>query len=287
MKQHSDYILACAASELQPSAIFCFPGLELRHIAIDTMHSGDLGVFQDAIGALFHTEVHNKAWHRSKAVGIVALNQQLNRFYMANRRLTKLTPLFLSQLTASTKTGGSAYPTLRAKAAQTRHVAEFARILAHTHRGDGGRRRPFRFRRDHRLHARSEEHNDLVVAVFENLAMYHRVCSEEPFNRELCRNALMGCLQNMGALHFMYREGVVAEQERAKLPWKLRPKAHMLQHLACDQLDLWGSPSNFWCYGDEDYVGAIKGIAAKTLHPRTLEVRVCEKLMLGVGLGRL
>ena len=31
---------------------------------------------------------------------------------------------------ASTMGGGAAYPTLRAKAAQTRHVAEFGRILA-------------------------------------------------------------------------------------------------------------------------------------------------------------
>ena len=46
--------VSCAASGLQPSAIFAFPGLVIRHIAIDTMHSGDLGVFQDATGALFH-----------------------------------------------------------------------------------------------------------------------------------------------------------------------------------------------------------------------------------------
>ena len=97
---------------------------------------------------------------------------------------------------------------------------------------------------------------------------------------------MLGFLQSMASLNRMHREGV-PEGERAALPWKLRPKAHMLQHLVCDQLRLWGSPSGFWCYGDEDYVGAIKAIAGKTRHPRALELRICEKLMLSVGLGTL
>ena len=38
-------------------------------------------------------------------------------------------------------------------------------------------------------------------------------------------------------------------------------------------------PSAFWCYRDEDYIGAVKGIAAKTKHPFTIETRILEKLM--------
>ena len=54
----------------------------------------------------------------------------------------------------------------------------------------------------------------------------------------------------------------------------------MLQHLVMDQLDTHGSPSNCWCYKDEDFVGAVKRIAGKTRLPQTLERRVSEKLML-------
>jgi hypothetical protein len=64
----------------------------------------------------------------------------------------------------------------------------------------------------------------------------------------------------------------------------MRPKAHALHHLIEDKLRLWGSPSRFWNYRDEDYVGAIKVIAAKTKHPFTLERRIADKLMLLAGL---
>jgi hypothetical protein len=64
----------------------------------------------------------------------------------------------------------------------------------------------------------------------------------------------------------------------------MRPKAHVLQHLVQDKLKLWGSPSQYWCYRDEDYVGAVKQLANRTMHPSTLEKRVAEKLMLLAGL---
>jgi hypothetical protein len=41
----------------------------------------------------------------------------------------------------------------------------------------------------------------------------------------------------------------------------------------------------FWCYRDEDYVGAVKTIAAKSKHPATIEPRIVEKLMLLSGLN--
>ena len=36
-------------------------------------------------------------------------------------------------------------------------------------------------------------------------------------------------------------------------------------------LRVYGNPAKFWCYRDEDYVGFIKRICAKTKHPATLE----------------
>ncbi len=58
----------------------------------------------------------------------------------------------------------------------------------------------------------------------------------------------------------------------------------MLQHMVEEKLSLWGSPSRFWCYRDEDYVGAVKNIAMKSRHPATIELRVNEKLMILAGL---
>ena len=64
-----------------------------------------------------------------------------------------------------------------------------------------------------------------------------------------------------------------AHWRRTPYPFHLRLKAHLLQHLVEDQLDMWGSPSLFWCYGDENFIGAMKETAAKSKHPHTLEDR--------------
>ena len=44
---HEDYVMDCAVSGNQPSFLFRSPGLLLPHIAVDAMHAGDLGSFQD------------------------------------------------------------------------------------------------------------------------------------------------------------------------------------------------------------------------------------------------
>ena len=62
------------------------------------------------------------------------------------------------------------------------------------------------------------------------------------------------------------------------LPFHLRQKAHLCHHLVEEKILLFGSPSAFWRYRDEDFVGAIKAIARKSSHPFTLEQRIVEKL---------
>ena len=89
-------------------------------------------------------------------------------------------------------------------------------------------------------------------------------------------------LQGMGQLNHMWRQGLADNLVSAQ-PWHIRPKSHMLQHLVQDQLDSWGSPSAFWCYSDESFVGSIKNVAMATKHPATLEDRVSEKVVLLAG----
>jgi hypothetical protein len=50
------------------------------------------------------------------------------------------------------------------------------------------------------------------------------------------------------------------------------------------EIKIWGSPARFWCYRDEDFIGTVKTIAAKSHHPRTIEQRVLEKLLIVAGL---
>ena len=44
-------MLECVQARIAPSSIFECPGFDLAYIALDSMHCGDLGVFQDAAAA--------------------------------------------------------------------------------------------------------------------------------------------------------------------------------------------------------------------------------------------
>ena len=50
------------------------------------------------------------------------------------------------------------------------------------------------------------------------------------------------------------------------------------------KIEAFGSPSMFWCYRDEDFVGVMKSIASKTKHPATLEKRMIQKLRIWAAL---
>ena len=93
---------------------------------------------------------------------------------------------------------------------------------------------------------------------------------------------MMLFLHSLGELHKLWREGLSDEESKTQ-PFHLRPKAHLLQHLVCDQLEFHGNPSHSWCYADESYVGCIKRVASNTKDPRTLEQRLGEKSMLKAG----
>jgi hypothetical protein len=277
---HQDYLLNCAVHGDVPSNLFASPGLELKHLTVDCMHAGDLGCFQDVLGSLFFLEVDNKHWYNNRLVGLKALNKELDAFYTANRdrALSRCTPLTIQQIIAK-KPG---YPYLKCKAAATRHLVQFGLMLALRHRHGGGDKGQFNFARGHHLENRTVQHLDLVVATFEGLAEFHDGC--EPFDAERCKRGMLKYLQNYESLWRLWRAGRSVGQQKP-LPFHMRQKAHALHHLVLDKLMLWGSPSRFFNYRDEDYIGVIKVIAGKTKHPRTLERRVSEKLLILSGLN--
>lgn len=260
---HAAYIESCAASNFEPSKLFLSPGMTLDHVSVDTMHAGDLGVFQDVLGSVLFIEISNKQWHGSRSIGMARVNAELKQYYAANRD-RKFSPVHLTvqQIIGSKKTKNQ-YPYLKAKAAQTRHLCEFVLVLAYRHmRGDEGRA-PLRFSRTHHLSGREDEHLREVVNMMEGLVGYHRACAATPFDEAAatqCKQEMYRVLSSLQALHNLWREGLPEIRKKVQ-PFHLRPKAHILQHLVEDKLSLWGSPQNSWCYRDEDFVGAIKVVA--------------------------
>ena len=276
---HAAYMEALAREGAEPSCIFRCPGVQLHHVAIDAMHAGDLGSFQDALGSLFWCEISNKQWHRSRNAGLKFLNQQLRSYYEANadQHLSPLGPLVLSQIRA--KEPG--YPCLKSKAAQCRHAARFGLVLARVHAHGGQGRPAYAFRAHSRLAGRSHDHGRMLVGLLEGLVDFHDACAAQPFDAAVCKEAMYKYLENLDGLRNLWRSGLATANEPQGLPFWVRPKAHMLQHLVEEQIQTWGSPIHFWCYRDESFVGSIKTTcAAASRHPQTLEATVGEKCML-------
>ena len=158
---HEDYLSACACQGENPLNIFRTPGLTLKHLAIDSMHSADLGIFQDFLGSIFWLEVHFKGLHANMAAGVKSLNRDLQSYYSSNfhRRLTSIGKLGMNMICCKSL----GFPCLRAKAAQTRHLADFGLILANLHAHGSSGRPAFSFRRSHPLSGREGEHGALLV----------------------------------------------------------------------------------------------------------------------------
>jgi hypothetical protein len=278
---HQAYLESCAGDHQQPCVLFKSPGLTMQHLCIDSMHSADLGCFADALGSLLHLEVGNQQWYPSRERGLVQLNIALRDFYRANRHknLSSLYPLQMTQIVATGKC-----PFLKAKAAQVRHLAEFGLILANRHKHGGPEHAPFLFKDNFRLSGHTAVYLDHLVSMFGGMVNYLRSLSASPFLEEPCKHGMMQFLSSLAALNQLWARDV-DEARQMTLPFHLRQKAHMLEHMVLDQIARYGSPALSWCYRDEDFVGSVKSIAAKTKNPRTLESRVMMKLRMLSSLG--
>jgi len=278
---HPAYLAALVREGATPSHIFRCLGMRVEYVGVDSMHAGDLGTFQDALGSLFWCEITNKQWHRKHSDGLDYLNAQLKAYYDANAEL-KLSPLTLVLSQIRSKEPG--YPTLKSKAAQCRHVARFGLLLAQMHAHGSPGRAPYVFRAGSRLGAHSAEHRRLLLGLFEGLVAYHESCAAEPFVPNLCKAAVYKYLQNLEGLRALWRTGLATPELHCRMPFWVRPKAHLLQHLVEEKINSWGYPCLFWCYGDEAFVGSIKATCTSaSRHPATLEATVSEKCMLLAG----
>ena len=140
------------------------------------------------------------------------------------------TPLRMGQLTNNT----TKYPTLKAKAAVAKHMVGFCIVLAHRQAGHGNRR-AYTLKPAHRLHAYTEEYGKLVVTMFEGVQNYYRACDATPLQREACIDSMYAFLSSLEQLNTLWCTGLATDELRQKMPFHVRPKIHMIQHLVEDQ----------------------------------------------------
>ena len=174
------------------------------------------------------------------------------------------------------------YPCLKAKAAETRRAIAFAYVLAQLHARGDVERPPLSFRSH--MAARSADYRRLVLDCVGGAHEFNLSIDREPFVAEDCARSMMSCLLALKDLHDLWRRGLPLGQH-AKQPWHVQPKCHQVDHMVHHQLQRYGSPKQFWCYGDESFMGAAKSIAASSRHPRTLEATVLRKAALAAGIA--
>jgi hypothetical protein len=208
------------------------------------------------------------------------LNESLSTYYSNHTDQLSQLGTVVEALLWAKKNG---FPSLGAKAAPTRHAVEHCLILAQLHAHGRPGKPPFRFAEGHRLAGHSERHCQLVVELFGALHEFFQACKAAPFDEARCRQGMYAYLQSHDALHKLWRIGL-SEEEAKHQPWHWRPKGHILQHMAEEKVDMYGTPMNFWGYRDEDFVGRVKKIARMTIHPATMEARMMQKLRIVVAL---
>ena len=265
LRTHADFVREVLAAGLDLSEIFNVPGMVLKYFAVDEMHGLGLGPLLDAIGSLFWIEITNKAWHRNIASGLDWLNKDIADFYKANPEFGHHDQIVYSQIRSKT----APYPSLKAKAAIAKHLVAYCVILAQKHAGHLGR--PAFHLRPARLAGLDGTHRALVVEMFEGVAAYFSACDAEPLDKPVCVDSMYCFLNALERLNTLWCTGLATNEEKSRMPFHIRPKCHMIQHLTEDQLDLWGNPRNFNCYCDEHFIGSLKQICACCKHPRTLE----------------
>ena len=109
---------------------------------------------------------------------------------------------------------------------------------------------------------------ELLVEVFTAMHGFNSSLGAGQFSEGRCASNAMRYLRAFKKLHDMFRVGLTDRIQIAHQPWHMRPKMHMLEHLALGTVPTHGDPSGFWCYADESYVGRVKKIARCTAHPK-------------------
>ena len=205
----------------------------------------------------------------------------LDNYFGANRGLSKIV---LTMDMIQSKRGQTRYPSLKCKAAQARHMAPFALHLANLHAHGDHRRPPFQFPPGHRLIASVAEHRARALNVFEGTSEFYQAIDVDDMSEHIAeaKAAMHKILDNLKVLSNMWLTAC-PPLLRSRQPWHVRQKAHMLVHLVEEQLELFGSPRQTWCYTDESFMHTLKRCASFCKHGSTLESTVLAKLRLAAS----
>lgn len=206
--------------------LFAAPCISLNTFTIDWLHAVDLGAAADFLGNVFK-ECLGKLPGRSKKLRITFLFNLIKDYYKNNN-----VPNRLGNLTEGMIQGKKKAPKLRASAAETRGLINFAVELTGTYMND----------------AHPKEQTIKHAALL--LQNCYSCLSETGYDAELLAHS---CQQ----FCLLY---ISLEQVSDGLNWRVKPKLHLFQEV-CEFAA--NRPAKNWCYRDEDAGGGLSRMSRR------------------------
>ena len=229
-----------------PALLAMCVGFRLDCVMVDVLHTVDQGVASHIIGNVMWTfaVLRRVFGGRAQQEQVAALYSHMNNWYRKVKEKSKLQ----GKLTVERLRTGGNWPKLKAKAAATRHLAQYALDLCIEFGG-------------------GSEEDRRMRAVCQLLVQFYSIIGSE--SQFLSRAAQIELPKIGMQLVGIYSDLATRAKEQGLHMWKLHPKLHLFQHLCEWQCLEHGNPRFYWTYADEDLAGKMAE-CAESCHTATM-----------------
>ena len=242
LRSHEQWLAELAASRKRIPAVFKIKTLRLEGVMCDVLRDLDQGVSSHTVGNVMVTAMNKGHWGSTQAERAAGLEQHLKSWYKSHKGMYRIE----GKIPYARVRAPNDWPKFKAKAAATRHLANYVADLA-------------------REVSDGSECDRKVVAIASGLSRMYAIMAEE--GRFLSEPAKLELSRLSVAFMDVYGQlSASAVADRVKM-WKMTPKFHLLQHICEHQC--WINPRVVWTYGDEDLQHLVKEVAL-SCHPRTV-----------------
>ena len=256
---HESYIAMLLAGGFAVPVLFALCiGFRLECVMVDPLHCVDQGVALNITANIIWiiAVLRNSFGGSTYASRIKNCAADLKRWYKEN-------PGYRLQgdLTQERVRPSGDWPKLRAKAAQTRHLARYALYLMQT------------YAQLESVDDFVRVHDQLALGCAQLLVQYYDLMNANSVHLSVATQIQFAQIGNQ--MGILYSRLASLCFDRGQRLWKLSPKCHMFVHMLVDQISF-GNPRFWWTYGDEDLVRILIGVA-DSVHPKTLAISVLCK----------
>lgn len=238
---HEGYCEHLRRSNIELPELFSVIGLRVEAVMVDVLHAVDLGVASHIIGNIL-AELLPK-FGSNHGAQLKELNRRINAWYKQENIASRLQ----GPLTVDEIKGNHGWPKLKAKAAATRNLASFAKVLSQEF-------------------CTGTLHDRRRTALADCLLRFYGILKQDRVIDAGGKLELPRLGRDLCCLYAHLHAEAVELGQRA---WKLVPKFHLFQHLCQIQAVSLGNPRFYWTYPDEDMVGQMAEVA-RTCHPTTM-----------------